>query len=286
MVLAEKSIVIKINKDLLRSHSPQDVIAVVKQANMEMLDGVNVSTALHRLASFEEIDVRLTTQSPEFVLLVSSIPMKISTMAVRNITNVMWAFAKLHPEYQVDASILDILARAMHLQLEMKKDVLPQNLSNMLWAMATLNYAPRCPLLPAIEKGVRELIARFSPQNLSNTVLSFAKLGYYPSESTIKIVVDGIRKSIDDFGAQALSNTVWGMSKMGIKDPEVYDIISTASLGKIRSFTPQNLSLSLWGFANIGYNPGQRELTVYADAACDRIGQFSAQNIVRAWNMY
>lgn len=264
----------------MRSDAPLDVLSVVKASNLESFDGVNVSTALHKIASFEHIDLGCTTKSYEFISLVTSIPGKISSMAIRNISNILWAFARLYPGYKVDSELLDLLARAMHSHLEENKKLLPQNLSTTLWALATLHYTPRY-LLPCIEKRVRELAAKFSPQNLSNTLLSFAKLGYYPSQSTLSSLIDSIHRNIRCFSAQALSNSGWSLSKFGIKDPELYEMISKSSLEILESFNSQNLALVLWGYANIGYNPGESALSVYADASCKQLHGASAQNIVR-----
>lgn len=253
---------------------------MVRKSGLEAFDGVNVSTALHRLASFEQIDVAQTVESPEFSSLVGIIPLKASLLAVRNISNILWAFARLYPRYKVDSYLLDFLTCAMHSKLDQEDNLLPQNLSNALWALATLNYRPKCLLLPRIEKGVREMVNQFSPQNLSNTILAYGKLLYYPNEITMASLVEYIRKRVHSFNAQALSNTTWGLSKLDIKDPDVYNVISQAALEKLESFTPQNLALLIWALANIGYNPGERSLHILADVCCNRIDGFSAQNIV------
>lgn len=283
LILAGKFFTIKINNDIVKATTPGDVLSIVRESDLELFDGINISTALHKLASFDakHLEVESILNSSEFKSLVAMIPPKASFMAVRNISNIMWAFARLSPKYCVDSELLDCLTYRLHLLIDQKSQCVPQNISNSLWAMATLNYAPLGSVLSSMEREIMQMLPKFTSQNLSNVVLSFAKLGYSPSEGTMKGLTDHIYKIIHSFSAQALSNTIWGLSKLGYKDHKVYGVILQASVHKLETFSPQNLALSFWGFANIGYDPGNKVVAMFADASKREIEDFSAQNIVR-----
>lgn len=56
-----------------------------------------------------------------------------------------------------------------------------------------------------------------APQNMSNAVLAFAKLEYRPPDSCLEGLARTALQRIKTFSPQALSNTLWGLSKLDIK---------------------------------------------------------------------
>ena len=52
---------------------------------------------------------------------------------------------------------------------------------------------------------------------MSNAVLAFAKLEYRPPDSCLEGLARTALQRIKTFSPQALSNTLWGLSKLEIK---------------------------------------------------------------------
>lgn len=272
-----RTLAIRINRDITKSNCAKDILSIV-QRDLENFDGVNISTAIHRLASFEMTPkmIEEVKSSREFHQLVSKIPHKSSTLAIRNIANVLWGFAKL--QYRSE-NTLDFVCNC---QLYHKiSQGLPQNIANSLWAIALLQYSPNDRVMKAIEFEIQKKISDFTDQNIANCLLSFAKFeDYAPQDATIACLKRELLKKIKSFRAQALSNSVWGLSKLEVHDSTVFTALSDASMLLLPSYNAQNISLTLWGFANVDFNPGNECLQKFCDMAQRKIREFSPQNLV------
>ncbi|WPT10886.1 RAP domain-containing protein [Picochlorum sp. SENEW3] len=273
-----RTFAIRINRDITHAKTAHDILNIVNR-DLENFDGVNISTAIHRLASFDMAPMMLKEirSSEEFHQLVSKIPSKSSSLAIRNIANVLWGFAKL--EYRSE-NVLDFLCNC--LLYHKISQGLPQNIANSLWAIALLRYSPNDRVMKAIEFEIQKKIADFTDQNIANCLLSFAKCeDYAPQEATMLCLKRELLKKIDGFSAQALSNSVWGLSKLGAHDATVFKELVDASMPLLPSYNAQNIALTLWGFANVDFNPGKDCLQQVCDVAQKKIREFSPQNLVR-----
>jgi hypothetical protein len=61
----------------------------------------------------------------------------------------------------------------------------PQDISNSLWAYATLRRHPGDPLLDAAAARAVAVAARFKPQEVANTLWSYAALGHDPGPALL-----------------------------------------------------------------------------------------------------
>ena len=107
--------------------------------------------------------------------------------------------------------------------------VKPQTVSNLLWAYATLGWAPTHLLTSLAIETVRQL-PYFKPQELSNTLWSYATLGYTPMPE-------------------------W-LGQMGV-----------ACEGQIGGCKPQELSSLVWALASLRFHPGAACLYTATDTA-------------------
>eukprot|EP00891_Asterochloris_glomerata_P000809 jgi/Astpho2/809/gw1.00016.332.1_t len=96
-----------------------------------------------------------------------------------------------------------------------------QNISNTLWAMASLNYHPGPMLLKVLQRELLAKLRLFTPQGVENVLHAMM--------------------SLDSSSPQNLSNLVWSLATMQ----------STLS-----EFTAQALTNLFWAFAAIGDDPG------------------------------
>ena len=276
-----KSIAIQINGDITRSRNHQDILRIVRkdldENELNSFDGVAISTAIHRLASLDltSPEAEAVVSSREFLGLVNVIPRNISSLAIRNVSNILWGFAKMqfHPSGELMACLCDLLQRNI-------QKAVAQNISNATWALAAMNHRPSERLLDMIEVETQKKYHEFSGQNLSNLILSFAKLNYVPKQPrTMECIRSRAFELLDSFNTQALSNIVWGLSKMHLQDEDLYGALVRSAAKRSQEFNPQNIALTMWGLANIKFHPGEEFLERFCEISCQKIHGFTAQNI-------
>lgn len=105
----------------------------------------------------------------------------------------------------------------------------PQTVSNLLWAYATLGWAPTHLLTSLAVETLRQL-PYFKPQELANTLWSYATLGYSPMPE-------------------------W-LGQMGV-----------ACEGQIGGCKPQELSSLVWALASLRFHPGAACLYIATETA-------------------
>lgn len=57
-----------------------------------------------------------------------------------------------------------------------------QNISNTLWAFASLNHHPGPMLLKVLQRELVHKLRQFTPQGIENVLWAFATLGHHPGE--------------------------------------------------------------------------------------------------------
>lgn len=78
----------------------------------------------------------------------------------------------------------------------------PQNVANMLWAYAKLDYEPRCPLLTTLAEEAAAKLHDFNSQNVSNMLWAFAKFVFIPSRQLLDAAVNKISSTLNQFNPQ------------------------------------------------------------------------------------
>ena len=58
-----------------------------------------------------------------------------------------------------------------------------QNISNTLWAFASLNHHPGPMLLKVLQRELVHKLRQFTPQGIENVLWAFATLGHHPGQS-------------------------------------------------------------------------------------------------------
>ena len=127
----------------------------------------------------------------------------------------MWAFAKLHwaPD---DATWAALAARAAAVADEMK----PQELSILLWSVASLGLQLPRQEDTTLQKAVLAGAEWFQAQSISNSLWALARLA--AAEERLNILpgvvgalVEAAAKNAWYFSAQGLANTLWGCAQLG-----------------------------------------------------------------------
>eukprot|EP00971_Amphidinium_carterae_P024766 488429-Amphidinium_carterae.1 len=134
-----------------------------------------------------------------------------------------------------------------------------RDLSNIAWAVATLELRGSDALMMAVAREAVVQIADFTEQNLSNTCWAFAKLGIR-HDPLIKAIASESMRKLHSFSAQGLTNILWGFATMVIKGEEVlgqsaWQLINALLqeiIVRLPTCTTQELSNSVWACCRLG----------------------------------
>jgi RAP domain len=231
------------------------------------------------------------------------------------VSNLWWAYAKvasisLSPPPEL------LLVVLTDTSLGCVNEFSPQGLSNITWAIATLNthrhpavQAAASQLSPTlstflnvIAQAARVHVYRFDAQQLSNLMWAFAKLNH--DDKSLSALVDAatnriIHSSIiHTFTPQNLANTAWAFAKFRKQHqwrhseksplPLLVDVIAGAARARIGQFKALELSTLAWAFATFQHQPQHSDKSPLplsslfddiAQAAQARIGEFKARQL-------
>ena len=91
--------------------------------------------------------------------------------------------------------------------------VKPQTVSNLLWAYATLGWAPTHLLTSLAIETLRQL-PYFKPQELANTLWSYATLGFNPMPEWLGQMGVACESQIGGCKPQELSSLIWALGSL------------------------------------------------------------------------
>jgi Protein of unknown function (DUF1601) len=134
-----------------------------------------------------------------------------------------------------------------------------QSLSNTAWAFATVESKDAVLLQKAtqhiIDKSLQSL-HQFNSQNASNLVWAVAQL-YETKSRSIDILFKGIGKRLLESSVsvkpQEISMTMWGFAKLKLVNDDMYrHVASHLNTNNASQFSAQNISNILWALATAG----------------------------------
>ena len=175
----------------------------------------------------------------------------------------------------------------------------PQNVSNSVWALATMHmdgdeYLPMA-MLARLEELVRVKMDEFIPQGVSNCIWGFASLnknkGLELRPDTVSRFGDGIVRLASGFKSMELSNIVWAIASMNLSGlsgglpREVMVALDDAMCRSIASdpdtFSSQSVANTLWAAGNapdvVTLSP--RLMDALASVSCDKFHTFTPQGM-------
>jgi hypothetical protein len=169
-----------------------------------------------------------------------------------------------------------------------------QNLSNAIWAIATMhqdedNYLP-VEAIRVLETHVSDGMDDFIPQGVSNCLWAFGSLnknkGFAPHPETVARFGEGILRNKDGFKSMELSNVVWAISTLRLELPsEVIDALDDAVCTAIETqpdfFSSQSVSNILWAAGNHpeGMPLSPRLLHALAEMSYAKFATFTPQGL-------
>lgn len=269
----------RIQGELTGARDPRDILAIV-DADGDAFDPIHTATAIHRIATHTKGDAtrESVTSSPSFAALMDLVRANLAGMNSQGLANVAWACARL--DHSPGADLLDDITAGLERELTAStnsnsspakdpatkprgrvakaREVKPQAVSNMVWALGTLRHRPSDDALASIFHAVGPRLASFRAQELTNVVLGAAHMEYAPGEAFNASVYDAVRANHRSFEGQETSNLLWALARIGARAPD--ELVSTLleqsaaqNLGGMASAL--NLSQCLWACAKMGVNP-------------------------------
>ncbi|KOO28974.1 kynurenine 3-monooxygenase and related flavoprotein monooxygenase [Chrysochromulina tobinii] len=90
----------------------------------------------------------------------------------------------------------------------------------------------------------------FKPQELTNLVWAFATLKWRHAR-LFEQLADVASARLAEFSPQGLSQTLWAYSKLGLTKHGLFGAVANAALPRLGSFDPQSIATLAWAFANL-----------------------------------
>lgn len=125
----------------------------------------------------------------------------------------------------------------------------PQDLSNLLWAVATLKWGAPELLTTVLAPAARfkVAVADFNPQDVANTVWAIAALRKANPQLREPLSSPLIRSSaaLTSFNGQDIAQTSWALAQCGLMDQTFMAAIASQVIAKIHTLHRSNLLLDL-----------------------------------------
>ena len=172
----------QLNNALTRLDSSERIAEFVAE-NVRSFDAVNVATACHRLAKMQSQtrQRRVETQPRS---------------------------QPCGPGRDAGQAISALLARASEIVNSFK----PQNVANLMWALATLGVEPGAELVTVMSRRAVASAGEFKPQNVSNLMWALATLGVEPGADLAMAMSRQAVAIAGEFTPQDVSNLLWTLA--------------------------------------------------------------------------
>ena len=207
--------------------------ATMVEEQEEVFNKVNASTALHRVA-------RLTTQR---------LPGQLRPTMERSTL-----FGD--ERFQTLMSMVDRMAGEMSMQ----------GVSNVLWALARLDYPTDEALLEALAARAGSQAASAEPKNLSTTLWALAVLGHKPRSKLLKSISERALAVAHDFRSPDVVNMLWAYARWvrylppSDRPTPVVQAMLDQAVSTMQSYTPYQLANLSWSLAMLDCPPAPRVL--------------------------
>ena len=155
-----------------------------------------------------------------------------------------------------------------------------QDVTNTLWAYATMGREPGEGPMRALEEGARRLAGSFQAQGLTNTLWAYAKMGREPGEELMRALEGRAEALAESFGAQGVANTLWAYATMGREPGEgLMRALEGRAEALAGSFNAQDVANTMWAYATIGREPGEGLMRALEMRTEEVAASFNAQNV-------
>ncbi len=135
-------------------------------------------------------------------------------------------------------------------ELANRDEVQPQNILNMLQALAKLGHSADVGAIHDLAAALTRQAGKATPRALANALWALARIGLGIDPGVFyQLVVAFTKQASKQATTQAPANTLWALGKLGWYGAAVYASLLLALLHKGRDAKPQHLSNALLGYA-------------------------------------
>lgn len=165
----------------------------------------------------------------------------------RQCANIIWGLGKL--QYIPDRNLIDSIVHQL-LQVDCKKlkRSRPQELSNIAYGLALCRHTTRSTIWREMSKLTQAQATAFQPQELTNLLWAYATMGK-KDMPLCSAVTDAALPRLAEFKPQELANLAWAYGKLGYKDVVMLDAVVDALLRSLSSCIPQDFANTMWALA-------------------------------------
>jgi hypothetical protein len=229
------------------------------------------------------LDENLKPQECIFQPLAEAAKDKLLDYEPRYLSNLAYAYALLGNDPELDDSTT-MLANIADASLDSIGQFIAQDISNMVWAFATLKISN-----PSLFRSVGDAVVKmndlneFKPQGLAITVWAYASMDLQNTGLFQKIADHIVElRGMKSFQPQNFSNIVWAFATANTKHPGLFEKVGNAIVGldDLKSFNAQVFSNIVWAYANVNIkHPGLFEEVGNAIVALDDLKSFKPQEL-------
>mmetsp|Transcript_114721 Transcript_114721/g.208717 ORF Transcript_114721/g.208717 Transcript_114721/m.208717 type:complete len:875 (+) Transcript_114721:78-2702(+) len=253
-----------INSQIVQAAESEDLQTLLTTiaTHLPLMNLVNVSTALHRLAKLNQCRAMQAHQPMvEYTLqalvelgrqLLEKLKLTGSTPKCQSLSNIAWALATLKV---VDLPLVQMVSASAQKQLAEFKSF---ELCQLLWALAKLGTVETdvCDHTAALfHMGAQRVVENaqdFSFRGLVMIAWAFATARQHDTRLFCAIASQ-LTPSMGSANCQELANTAWSFATAGIHAQYLFSTLASLSVARVQGFKPQELSSILWSYASIGH---------------------------------
>jgi hypothetical protein len=198
----------------------------------------------------------------------------------RGISNSMHSMAKLYQRkerVQFDQGLLE----AMQLRAAtMTTGFDPQQVGNVLWALATVKVRADRGLLEAMQRRATATAGEFKPQNVSNVLWALATMAERADRGLLEAMQRQATATAREFHPQGVANVLWALATMGEKaDRGFMEAMQSQATATAEECIPQDVANVLWALATMGESADRLLLEAMQMRATATAGEFKPQNV-------
>lgn len=241
--------------------SAEEILHLV-HSKESLMNLVNISTALHRLARLETDSlseasaVPRCTSDPRFQLLLASAKSEIThkheEVTARCLSSIGWACARLQVH---DPNMMQTIGDLSVSKLE---DFKPFELVILIWSFVRMQLE-HAELFSKASDHILAHLDDHSAACLATAIWSFAKQQSCTCSHFCRKAVDAFVDRITtcsfhgNVNPVMLENVIWAVATMNMRPkPKVLHVITEAVLMLLENFKPHEFTITLWAFARLG----------------------------------
>lgn len=243
------------------------VLAIV-EAELPVMNGVNLATAVHRIARLCSEDPNMTEEAVR------------SVRANPLLTSLLDAIEQRAREMRDLSAEVSEGSNDEARQAASANEPFPAQCSSIVaWSCASL-WLQRHSLLEILAQVASPRLQEFQPYEVTNMLWAYAKLGVSNPLLFRSAGQRLLTRAAGEFKAQCLSLAAWSFATARWRDPSLFHSLAGELVGQASQLKPQEISNALWAFAKSRI-PHVPLFQTLGDAAADglNIWRFKPQEL-------